>query len=230
LIERIHTPNTQANYRPFEPPCLALATVYKAAFPALTGYASAMLYLASQSPRRRELLQQIGVEHGLIEVNVPEQRLPLEIAEDYVSRVAREKAGAGLLKVMANPSALVLGADTEVVLDDRVYGKPGSREEAASMLRSLANREHQVISAVWLISAGQEQHAINRSAVRFSSISDEDLQYYLDSNEWQGKAGAYAIQGKAAKFIAYLEGSYSGVMGLPLFETSQLLKKFGVVA
>jgi septum formation protein len=188
-----------------------------------------MFYLASQSPRRRELLQQLGVDHGVIEVDVPEQRMPGESAQNYVSRVAREKAGAGLLKVMSNPRALVLGADTEVVLGDRVYGKPTSRDEAAAMLRSLADKEHEVISVVWVLSAGEEHGAVNRSVVRFSAISDADLQRYLDSNEWSGKAGAYAIQGRAARFISYLQGSYSGVMGLPLFETAQLLKKFGVM-
>lgn len=187
-----------------------------------------MLYLASQSPRRRELLHQLGIDHGLLAVDVPEQRLPGEPPLDYVSRVAREKAGAGLLKVLANPHALVLGADTEVVLDDRVYGKPTDADDAARMLGELAGREHQVVSVVWLLAAGREARAVSQSTVRFSAIDTDAIQRYLASSEWQGKAGAYAIQGRAAAFIAHLSGSYSGVMGLPLCETAGLLRQFGV--
>lgn len=187
-----------------------------------------MLYLASQSPRRRELLDQIGMQFGLLEVNVPEQRLPGEPPVDYVSRVAREKAGAGLLQVMSNPTALVLGADTEVVLNDVVYGKPVDTDDAVRMLRELSGKTHRVISAVWLLNAGNEQHAISESLVRFKKLDDEEIFRYVESKECFGKAGAYAIQGRAAAFIEYLQGSHSCVMGLPLFETSQLLKKFGI--
>lgn len=187
-----------------------------------------MLYLASQSPRRRELLTQLGIAHGVLEVDVAERREPGEDAETYVSRVAREKAGAGLLKVIGNPQARVLGADTEVVLDDRVFGKPRDAADAAAMLAELSGREHLVISAVWVLSPGEERGVVQRSRVRFATIDAPDLQDYLDSGEWQGKAGAYAIQGRAARFISHLEGSYSGVMGLPLHETSLLLRHFGV--
>lgn len=187
-----------------------------------------MLYLASQSPRRRELLNQMGLQFGLLDVEVPEQRLPGEPPQDYVSRVAREKAGAGLLQVMSNPSALVLGADTEVVLGDVVYGKPADAEDAARMLRELSGNTHRVISVVWLLNAGNEQHAACESLVRFKPLSEAEIVRYIESKECFGKAGAYAIQGRAAGFIEHLEGSYSGVMGLPLFETSQLLKKFGI--
>jgi septum formation protein len=187
-----------------------------------------MLYLASQSPRRRELLDQIGIAFGLLDVNVPEQRLSGEPPVDYVSRVAREKAGAGLLQVMSNKSAVVLGADTEVVMDDVVYGKPIDVEDAKRMLRELSGKTHRVISAVWLLNAGNEQHAISESLVRFKELSDQEISRYVDSKECFGKAGAYAIQGRAASFIEYLQGSHSCVMGLPLFETSQLLKKFGI--
>ncbi|MGH8104905.1 MAG: Maf family protein [Arenimonas sp.] len=187
-----------------------------------------MLYLASQSPRRRELLEQIGIAFGLLDVDVPEQRLPGEPPIDYVSRVAREKAGAGLLQVMSNGTAVVLGADTEVVLDDVVYGKPADADDAARMLRELSGKTHRVISAVWLLNAGNEQHAVCESLVRFKSLSDQEISRYIESKECFGKAGAYAIQGRAASFIEHLEGSHSCVMGLPLFETSQLLKKFGI--
>ncbi len=188
-----------------------------------------MLYLASQSPRRRELLDQIGVQFGLLDVNVPEQRLPGEPPVDYVSRVAREKAGAGLLQVMSNATAVVLGADTEVVLDDVVYGKPVDSDDAVRMLRELSGKTHRVVSAVWLLNAGNEQHVTSESLVRFKLLGDEEIARYVESKECFGKAGAYAIQGRAAAFIENLQGSYSGVMGLPLFETSQLLKKFGII-
>src|SRR6187551_880178 len=122
-----------------------------------------MLYLASQSPRRRQLLEQIGFRFGVLDVDVPEVRAAGEPAESYVSRVAREKAGAGLLKVMASPGAVVLGADTEVVLGDEVFGKPRDAEDAAAMLRRLSGRTHQVISAVSVVSAGREAQAVSRS-------------------------------------------------------------------
>jgi septum formation protein len=186
-----------------------------------------MLYLASQSPRRRELLDQLGVDYGVLEVAVPERREPGEPPRDYVSRVAREKAGAGLLKVLAAPRAVVLGADTEVVVDDTVYGKPVNAGDAARMLGELAGRTHQVISAVWLLDAGREEHAISVSEVRFGDLDAAAIDAYVATGEWQGKAGAYGIQGRAAAFVAHLSGSYSGVMGLPLHETATLLRRFG---
>jgi len=186
-----------------------------------------MLYLASQSPRRLELLRQLGVEPGVLDVSVPEMRLPDEAPGDYVSRVAREKAGAGLLKVMSNAGALVLGADTEVVLDDRVFGKPVDAADAANMLAELAGRAHKVVSVVWLLSAGREMRAQSISEVRFAALNGEAIAGYVAADEWRGKAGGYAIQGRAATFIENLSGSYSGVMGLPLFETAGLLRAFG---
>jgi septum formation protein len=187
-----------------------------------------MIYLASKSPRRLELLRQIGLEPGVLDVSVPETRLPGEAPADYVSRVAREKAGAGLLKVMSNPHALVLGADTEVVLADRVLGKPADEREAALMLGELAGRAHAVISVVWLLSAGRELRAQSVSEVRFAPMDPEAIAGYVATGEWRGKAGGYAIQGRAATHIEHLSGSYSGVMGLPLFETASLLHAFGM--
>ena len=188
-----------------------------------------MLYLASQSPRRRELLAQMGVEHGVLEVDVVEERQPGEPPADYVSRVAREKAGAGLLKVMAAPGALVLGADTEVVLGDKVSGKPADGADAAAMLRELAGRRHRVLTAVWVMDAGREQHLLSETAVDFCALSAADIARYVDSGEWRGKAGAYGIQGRAGAFVARLEGSYSGVMGLPVHETWMLLRQFAAI-
>jgi len=189
-----------------------------------------MLYLASQSPRRRQLLEQLGLRFGLLDVSVPERREAGEAPADYVRRVAREKAGAGLLKVVATAGAVVLGGDTEVVLDDEVFGKPRDATDAATMLRRLSGRTHQVLSAVYVVSAGRELEALQVSEVRFAELSDTDIGHYVDSGEPFGRAGAYAIQGLAAAFIEHLSGSYTGVMGLPLFETARLLREFGIKA
>jgi len=188
-----------------------------------------MLYLASQSPRRRELLARLGLPFGLLELDVPEHRQPGEPAEDYVRRVAREKAGAGLLQVVANPNAIVLGADTEVILGDEVFGKPRDADDAAAMLRRLSGRTHQVISAVSVVSAGREAQAVSRSEVTMAALDDDAIAAYLATGEWDGKAGAYGIQGRAQIFIAHLAGSFSGVMGLPLYETARLLHEFDIV-
>lgn len=187
-----------------------------------------MLYLASQSPRRRQLLDMIGVRFEVVDVEVPEVRVPDEPAEDYVSRVAREKAGAGLLKLSGVSGALVLGADTEVVLDGDVFGKPADRAHAADMLARLSGRTHRVLSAVWCVDAGREEHAFSITEVSFAALTASQIETYLAGTEWQGKAGAYAIQGRAATFVSHLAGSYSGVMGLPVYETAQLLQRFGV--
>lgn len=189
-----------------------------------------MLYLASQSPRRRELLGRLGLEFGLLDLDVPEQRQPGEPAADYVRRVAREKAGAGLLKVVGNPAAVVLGADTEVVLDDEVFGKPRDADDARAMLRRLSGRTHQVISAVALVSPSREAQALSVSQVSFAALDEGEIERYVAGGEPMGKAGAYAIQGGAEVFVSRLDGSYSGVMGLPLHETARLLREFGLGA
>ncbi|HET6546799.1 MAG TPA: Maf family protein [Rhodanobacteraceae bacterium] len=185
-----------------------------------------MLYLASSSPRRRRLLQQLGVEFSTLDVEVPEQRQPGEPPPDYVSRVAREKAGAGLLQVMALPGALVLGADTEVVLDGEVFGKPADAAGAAAMLRRLSARLHQVISVVWCVSAAREDRAVSVSEVTFAPLEDAEIAAYVESGEPFGKAGGYAIQGRGGALVSRLDGSCSGVMGLPLHETARLLRGF----
>jgi septum formation protein len=187
-----------------------------------------MLHLASKSPRRRELLGRLGLPFGILDLDIPEERAPGEPAEEYVRRVAREKAGAGLLTVMTNPTAVVLGSDTEVVLDDEVFGKPADAEDAASMLRKLSGRTHQVISAVSLVSQSRELQTVSISDVTFAALTEAQIAGYLAGDEWQGKAGAYAIQGFAETFIARLSGSYTGVMGLPVYETAMLLRQFGL--
>ena len=187
-----------------------------------------MLHLASQSPRRRELLARLGVNFGVLDVDVPEQRAPGEPPEDYVRRVAREKAGAGLLKVAAVPGAVVLGADTEVVLDDEVFGKPRDAADAMGMLRRLSGRTHAVVSSVSLVSAGREAQVVSRSMVSFAPLSEAEIAAYVASGEPMGRAGGYAIQGGAERFVRRLDGSFSGVMGLPLHETAGLLRDFGI--
>lgn len=188
-----------------------------------------MLHLASRSPRRAELLARLGLEFGILDLDVPEVQGAGEAAADYVRRVAREKAGAGLLKVMAVPAAVVLGADTEVILDGQVFGKPADAEAAAAMLRRLSGRTHDVLTAVALVSAGREMQAVALSKVTVEPLSDAMIERYLESGEWRGKAGGYAIQGVFEAHVERLEGSHSGVMGLPLHETAGLLRGFGAL-
>lgn len=189
-----------------------------------------MLHLASKSPRRRQLLARLGLDFGVLDVDVPEQRAPGESPEDYVARVAREKAGAGLLRVVAVPGAVVLGSDTEVVLGEDVFGKPADAAEAEAMLRRLSGRTHRVLTSVSLVSAGREARVLVATEVAFATLADADIADYVASGEPMGRAGAYAIQGGAERFVTRLSGSYSGVMGLPLHETASLLREFGIHA
>lgn len=195
----------------------------------VAGYASPMLWLASRSPRRSELLQRLAIPFQVLDLEVPELRGPGESASDYVRRVAIEKAGAGLAAVIArDPRARVLGADTEVILGDRVFGKPADADDAAAMLRSLSGRGHEVLTVVALAAAGQPPRVAEvRSRLRFAPLDEATIAAYVATGEPMGKAGAYAIQGYAESFVQHLEGSYSGVMGLPLHQTSQLLNASG---
>jgi septum formation protein len=188
-----------------------------------------MLYLASQSPRRRELLQLLGVDYLALDIDVPETRAAGESPEDYVSRVAYDKAREGLGSLPRAAGAIVLGSDTEVVLDGEVFGKPADAAQAATMLRRLSGRTHAVISAVWGVSAAQTRHELCVSRVRFAPLDEATIATYVATGEPFGKAGAYAIQGRGAALVEHLDGSYSGVMGLPLFETARLLHGFGVL-
>jgi septum formation protein len=187
-----------------------------------------LLYLASQSPRRRQLLDMAGVRFDTVDIDVAEVRASGEPPQDYVSRVAREKAGAGLLKLAGVAGAVVLGADTEVVLDDEVFGKPRDAGHAEQMLRRLSGRTHRVISAVWCVDRGREERALNVTEVTFAELTNAQIAAYVASGECMGKAGAYAIQGRAATFVPHIFGSYSSVMGLPLFETLNLLRTFDI--
>jgi septum formation protein len=190
------------------------------------------IYLASQSPRRAELLRQIGVDYAVIETTgaPPEQRAAGESAAEYVERIARAKALAGLATVAARalPARPVLGADTEVIVDGEVLGKPADATQAAQFLRRLSGRWHEVRSAVALATAGGVASAVSVSAVRLAALSEARIERYCATGEPDDKAGGYAIQGRAAVFIEELQGSYSGVMGLPLAETARLLEAVGV--
>ncbi|MBN6152029.1 septum formation inhibitor Maf [Xanthomonas sp. AmX2] len=188
-----------------------------------------MLYLASRSPRRNELLTRLGAPFRILDLEVPEVRAADESAEAYVRRVAMDKARAGLARLGAEPGAVVLGADTEVVLDDRVFGKPANADDAAAMLTSLAGRRHQALTAVAVVAAGREELILVATDVTFAPLSAQEIAAYVASGEPMGRAGAYAIQGGAERFVSRLDGSYSGVMGLPLYQTSQLLRAFGVL-
>ena len=185
------------------------------------------LFLASTSPRRRELLAQIGAPFSLLNVNIDESLLPGEVPEAYVQRLAREKAEAGFT-ALGDPGACVLGADTSVVLDERVLGKPADRDEGLAMLAALSGRAHKVLTAVALRSRNACEVRLVTSEVRFRPISDAEAAAYWESGEPCDKAGGYAIQGWGAVFVSQLQGSYSAVVGLPLCETAQLLDAFGL--
>jgi septum formation protein len=183
------------------------------------------LILASASPRRRELLRQIGAAFASLTVEADETPRPGETPEAYVRRVAGEKSQLG--QARAGREAAVLGADTEVVLDGEVFGKPRDFEHARALLLRLSGREHQVLSAVSLRLGERHWQASSVSQVRFRALSEDEIAAYWASGEPRDKAGAYAIQGLGTVFIEHLAGSYSGVMGLPLFETAALLRLAG---
>ena len=186
------------------------------------------IYLASGSPRRRELLQQIGVSFRVIGADLDETAGQGEPALAYVSRLAEAKATVGWECGRDSGDAPVLAADTAVVLDGRILGKPAGMNEAIAMLLQLSGRTHEVLTAIALRTAGGLQVRVSHSAVTFRSIESGEARRYWETGEPADKAGAYAIQGYAAIFISDLKGSYSGVMGLPLFETAALLKAAGV--
>ncbi|SDR71736.1 Maf family protein [Pseudomonas oryzae] len=185
------------------------------------------LHLASASPRRRELLLQIGVPHQRVAAPIDESVLPGETPAAYVERLARAKAAAGLAALGA-ADACVLGADTAVVLDGRILGKPADRADGLAMLAALSGREHEVLTAVAVADASRCLTRVVRSRVHFRTLAEAEREAYWASGEPQDKAGGYAIQGLAAIFVDRLEGSYSAVVGLPLAETAELLAGFGI--
>ena len=193
------------------------------------------VYLASRSPRRRELLAQIGVRFHLLlfrarpgeAPDVDEQPLANEAPDVYVERVARAKAEAGWRRMLQRnlPHAPVLAADTTVALDGAIFSKPADRGEAAEMLERFSGHTHEVLTAVALKHDDWIESALSRSEVRFKALSPGEIAQYVATGESDDKAGAYAIQGRAARFVVELRGSYSGVMGLPLYETAELLER-----
>ena len=185
------------------------------------------IYLASSSPRRRELLDQLGVYYEQLSAPVDETRRPAEAPAVYVSRMALEKARAGHARA-SDKGRPVLGADTAVAAGEAVLGKPRDRAEGMAMLARLSGVTHHVYTAVAVVDAEREASRLSVSAVCLRTLSEEERAWYWDSGEPADKAGGYAVQGRGAQFIARLEGSYSGVMGLPLFETAELLREFGV--
>jgi septum formation protein len=195
------------------------------------------IYLASRSPRRRELLGHIGVKfHLLLFRNRPwaapdidENPQPGEDPRDYVMRLARAKAAAGWQRMLERnlPHAPVLAADTTVALEGRIYGKPADRGDAAQMLAALSGKRHEVLTAVALQYDEEVETALCVSEVQFRALTPEEIEEYVATGEPDDKAGAYAIQGRAALFVAEIRGSQSGIVGLPLYETAQLLQKMG---
>lgn len=195
------------------------------------------IYLASASPRRRELLKQIGVRYEVLllrahpsRTDVDETPLAGENPQDYVLRLALAKAETGNMACRARrlPAYPVLAADTTVTLDGAIIGKPADRAEAEATLARLAGRRHEVLTAVAMAFDDQVEVMLSASSVEFAPLDASAIRRYVACGESHDKAGGYAIQGRAAAFVARLEGSYSGVMGLPLCETSQLLQKFGI--
>ena len=195
------------------------------------------IYLASRSPRRRELLTQIGVPFSMLlfrsaprfDEQVDESPLPGEVADDYVVRVARAKAdfGSRLVQSRQLRQHPVLGADTTVELDGKIYGKPADPAEAMAMLRAFSGRTHRVLTSVAISWQGKIEHRLNINEVRFRELSDAEIRHYVQSGEPMDKAGAYGIQGTAAMFVAEMRGEHSGVVGLPLCETTLLLREIG---
>ena len=189
------------------------------------------IILASASARRQELLAQIGISFTVRSQDIDESIGSAELAEDYVMRMAMEKAMSALRQLAGSQGGddtLVLAADTSVVCDADVLGKPSSESDALEMLLRLSGREHRVLSAVMLATKNKQAAQLSESRVTFREISLAEARRYYASGEPEGKAGSYAIQGCGAVFVKQLHGSYSGVMGLPLFETAQLLTEFGV--
>ncbi len=197
---------------------------------------NSFIYLASQSPRRRQLLEQLGVSYQLLlpdddeDAEALEQVLPNEAPAVYVQRVTQLKLDAALQRLHRRslPAAPVLCSDTTVALGRVILGKPAEAADAAAMLAQLAGRTHRVLTAVAVGLGSQREQVLSRSQVRFAPMGADEIEAYVGTGEPMGKAGAYGVQGRAAAFIAHISGTYSGIMGLPLYETAQLLRRFQV--
>ncbi len=185
-----------------------------------------LITLASASPRRQQLLDQIGVQYRLLPVDIDETPGSDELPQDFACRLALEKAQTGYLR--QTDKLPVLGSDTIVVFNGKILGKPRNKEDGLAMLAALSGHCHEVITAVAMVDGEQSSCSLSRSKVYFRQMTPAETEAYWDSGEPADKAGGYGIQGLAAQFIERLDGSYSGVMGLPLFETAELLKQFGI--
>ncbi|MBX3616807.1 Maf family protein [Nitrosomonas sp.] len=196
------------------------------------------IYLASRSPRRRELLRQIGVKFNLLmmretagrAIDIDEKPLDNESPKDYIYRITRNKASEGWDKVLQRhlPIYPVLAADTVVTIDGCILGKPRDKADAEKMLKTLSGRSHQVMTAIGVVVKDVLQIRLSTSTVRFRELSEIEIRNFITNHHVLDKAGAYAIQGIAAAFIVDISGSYSGIMGLPLYETAQLLEEVGI--
>jgi len=182
--------------------------------------------LASASPRRAELLDQIQVTYKILPVNIDESPLPDESAEQFITRLAIEKAQTGFQNMPGQPA---LGSDTVVVIGDKILGKPDNQQHAKEMLELLSGNIHQVMTAVAICNEKELHCLVSKSEVEFEEINDQQILAYWETGEPVDKAGSYGIQGIAAQFIKNIKGSYSGIMGLPLYETTKLLKRVGII-
>ncbi len=198
------------------------------------------IYLASKSPRRRDLLRQIGVQFELLllrdspdrPIDVAEDSLPNELPLDYVTRITNKKAltAWNIMLMRKLPMRPVMAADTAVVFDGVIYGKPAGRDEAHAMLSRLSGQTHQVLTGITLVFHEYQKQVTQTSEVTFRTLSPKQIDHYCSSAEPLDKAGGYGIQGSAARFISTISGSYSGIMGLPLIETADLLWRFGIAS
>ena len=185
-----------------------------------------MIYLASRSPRRAELLRQVGIEFTLVAIDIDESRAATESPAEYVCRMAVSKASIAAEQIQGRQQdCAVLAADTTIALDGDTIGKPADRKQCGEILRQLSGRQHLVLSAVALAARGKIVSRLSQNRVSFRALAESEIESYCATGEPMDKAGAYAIQGKAAIFIEHLEGSYSAVMGLPLYETAELLRE-----
>ena len=198
---------------------------------------NSFIYLASQSPRRRQLLEQLGVTYQLLlpeadeDAEALEQVRPKEAPAVYVQRVTQLKLDAALQRLHRRglAAAPVLCSDTTVAMGRAIFGKPADPADAAAMLAQMAGRTHRVLTAVAVGLGTRHERVLSRSQVRFAPLGADEIEAYVSTGEPMGKAGAYGVQGRAAAFIAHISGSYSGIMGLPLYETAQLLRRFQVL-
>ncbi len=186
------------------------------------------IYLASASPRRKELLAQIGIKFECLTIDVPEEKKPHEAPQAYADRLALSKAQAGWESSERIENCPVLGADTIVVMDNIILEKPIDKDDGVRMLQLLSGNTHEVITSVAVMHGNHIKTACSISRVKFRKISAHEAAAYWETKEPTDKAGGYGIQGKAAAFVEHIAGSHSGIMGLPLFETANMLKEFGI--